>query len=199
MSLDNEFDRQYFATRQDQLPNLLGLESEVKLQYVLEGMFEDPEPTLYSSVSDLPGVGVVKYGHYLHTPSYLVTQAGRRIIVKAIPQHAGGVLHEVSLRWNITGFAFRPSGRFGRKVMIPGSVETATGKLVREVSGHQYGATDVKFYADGKLVLSTGRDTTLRICQVEDGKEVAALGWQEYVPQLSSNRRSPATHRLPLL
>jgi len=55
-------------------------------------------------------------------------------------------------------------------------VETATGKLVREVSGHQYGATDVKFSADGKLVLSTGRDTTLRICQVEDGKEVAALG-----------------------
>ena len=55
-------------------------------------------------------------------------------------------------------------------------VETATGKLAREVSGHQYGATDVKFSADGKLVLSTGRDTTLRICQVEDGKEVAALG-----------------------
>ncbi len=55
-------------------------------------------------------------------------------------------------------------------------IETATGKLLREVSGHQYGATDVKFSADGKLVLSTGRDTTLRICQVEDGKEVAALG-----------------------
>jgi len=30
--------------------------------------------------------------------------------------------------------------------------------------------------ADGKLLLSTGRDTTLRICQLEDGKEVAALG-----------------------
>ena len=55
-------------------------------------------------------------------------------------------------------------------------IETATGKLVREVSGHQYGATDVKFSADGKHVLSTGRDTMLRICQVEDGKEVAALG-----------------------
>jgi WD40 repeat protein len=55
-------------------------------------------------------------------------------------------------------------------------IDTATGKLVREVSGHQYGATDVKFSQDGKLVLSTGRDTTLRICQIEDGKEVAALG-----------------------
>ncbi|HEX5102199.1 MAG TPA: hypothetical protein VFV87_00200 [Pirellulaceae bacterium] len=55
-------------------------------------------------------------------------------------------------------------------------IEIASGKLLREVSGHQYGITDCKFSADGKLMLSTGRDTTLRICQVEDGKEVAALG-----------------------
>ena len=34
----------------------------------------------------------------------------------------------------------------------------------------------MKFSADGKYVLSGGRDTTVRICQVEDGKEVAALG-----------------------
>lgn len=55
-------------------------------------------------------------------------------------------------------------------------IEVATGKVVREVSGHQYGVTDVKFSADGKYVLSTGRDTMLRVCQVSDGKEVAALG-----------------------
>jgi WD40 repeat protein len=55
-------------------------------------------------------------------------------------------------------------------------LDIKTGKVVREVSGHQYGVTDVKFSADGKYVLSVGRDTMLRICQVEDGKEVAALG-----------------------
>lgn len=55
-------------------------------------------------------------------------------------------------------------------------IEVETGKVLREVSGHRYGVTDVKFSADGELVLSTGRDTTLRITQVSDGKEVAALG-----------------------
>ena len=55
-------------------------------------------------------------------------------------------------------------------------LDTATGQLVRTISGHQYGVTDVRFSADGKYLLSTGRDTTLRICQVEDGKEVAVLG-----------------------
>jgi WD40 repeat protein len=55
-------------------------------------------------------------------------------------------------------------------------LDSATGKLLRDVSGHQYGVTAVRFSADGKYLLSTGRDTMLRICQVADGKEVAALG-----------------------
>ncbi|MCA9224802.1 MAG: hypothetical protein KDA47_04290, partial [Planctomycetales bacterium] len=47
---------------------------------------------------------------------------------------------------------------------------------IREISGHRYGVTDVKFSADGNYDLSTGRDTMLLICEVSDGKEVAALG-----------------------
>ncbi len=54
-------------------------------------------------------------------------------------------------------------------------VDVENGKILRTVSGHRYGACDVKFSADGKFVLSSGRDTTVRICQVSDGKEVAAL------------------------
>ncbi len=55
-------------------------------------------------------------------------------------------------------------------------LDATTGALVRDVSGHQYGVTDIRFSSDGKFILSTGRDTTLRITQIEDGKEVAALG-----------------------
>ena len=55
-------------------------------------------------------------------------------------------------------------------------LDADTGKLVRTVSGHQYGVTDVLFTADGKHLVSAGRDTSARVCQVADGKEVAALG-----------------------
>jgi WD40 repeat protein len=55
-------------------------------------------------------------------------------------------------------------------------VDVQSGEIVRTVSGHRYGVCDVKFSADGKYVLSSGRDTMVRICQVSDGKEVAALG-----------------------
>jgi len=55
-------------------------------------------------------------------------------------------------------------------------LDTATGKLVRSVSGHQYGVTDVMFTPDGKYLISAGRDTMTRVCSVADGKEVAAVG-----------------------
>jgi WD40 repeat protein len=55
-------------------------------------------------------------------------------------------------------------------------LNTADGKLLRDVAGHQSGATDVAFSADGKFVLSTGRDTVLRITAVADGKEALQLG-----------------------
>lgn len=55
-------------------------------------------------------------------------------------------------------------------------IKSETGELVRSISGHLSGVTDVKFSADGKHLLSSGRDTTIRICQVEDGKEVVVLG-----------------------
>jgi WD40 repeat protein len=55
-------------------------------------------------------------------------------------------------------------------------LDAASGKLLREVSGHLNGVTDVLFSPDSKYVLSTGRDTCVRICQVADGKEVAVLG-----------------------
>jgi len=55
-------------------------------------------------------------------------------------------------------------------------IETETGKALRQVGGHQYGVTDLQFSRDGKVLFSTGRDTTLRMINVEDGKELGKLG-----------------------
>jgi len=55
-------------------------------------------------------------------------------------------------------------------------LETATGKLVRDMSAHKEGLTDLKFSSDGKHLITAGRDTCVRVAQVDDGKEVAVLG-----------------------
>jgi WD40 repeat protein len=56
-------------------------------------------------------------------------------------------------------------------------LESETGKKLREFAGHNPGgAHDVHFSADGKFLLSSGRDTAIRVWNVEDGKQVAEIG-----------------------
>ena len=82
--------------------------------------------------------------------------------------------------------AYSPDGKWlalGRGGEIDGTngkitlLEPATGKKIRELSpGHLNGATDVAFHPDGKHIFSTGRDTVVKIWNLEDGKHVRDLG-----------------------
>jgi WD40 repeat protein len=56
-------------------------------------------------------------------------------------------------------------------------LDPATGNKVRETSpGHLDGATDLAFHPDGKHIFSAGRDTTVKIWRLDDGKHVRDLG-----------------------
>jgi WD40 repeat protein len=56
-------------------------------------------------------------------------------------------------------------------------LESDTGKKLREFPGHNPGgAHDVHFSADGKFLISCGRDTAIRVWNVADGKQVAEIG-----------------------
>jgi WD40 repeat protein len=55
-------------------------------------------------------------------------------------------------------------------------VDTASGKKLREMAGHQDGVTDACFSLDGRMALTSGRDTTIKVWQASDGKAVATLG-----------------------
>jgi WD40 repeat protein len=56
-------------------------------------------------------------------------------------------------------------------------IDPSTGKKVRELApGHQSGVTDIAFHPDGKHLASAGRDTIIRIWNLDDGKLVKELG-----------------------
>jgi len=55
-------------------------------------------------------------------------------------------------------------------------IDATSGKRLRKLTEHRYGATDLVFSADGSHVISVGRDTTVRVGRVKDGKTVAELG-----------------------
>lgn len=54
--------------------------------------------------------------------------------------------------------------------------DAETGKLVRTLGNHQYGITDLMFSPDSKFLITAGRDTSVRVWNVEDGKEALVLG-----------------------
>ncbi len=55
-------DKEFYSTRQDLLANLQRLELEIELQYVPMGMFRSPSPTIYFSASEIPNLGLSRYG-----------------------------------------------------------------------------------------------------------------------------------------
>ena len=55
-------------------------------------------------------------------------------------------------------------------------VNVADGKKVHEMNGHQYAVTAVAFHPDGLHLASTGRDTTVRLWRIADGKHVIDIG-----------------------
>ncbi len=55
-------------------------------------------------------------------------------------------------------------------------IDTKTGEIIRSVAKHRGGVCDVQFSHDSKYVVSTGRDTSVQITKVDDGKLVATLG-----------------------
>jgi WD40 repeat protein len=78
-------------------------------------------------------------------------------------------------------------------------LEAETGKVVRSVTGHKYGVTDLVFTSDGKYLFSGGRDTRFRITRVEDGGEVAQIGQErggQFFDWLATIALSPDETRL---
>ena len=82
----------------------------------------------------------------------------------------------------ITG-QFSPDGKL---VAVGQGGETGTGKVhvidvntdkvLHSLNGHRYGVTDLTFTSDGKYLLSCGRDTMVRVWQVDNGKELTSIG-----------------------
>lgn len=97
----------------------------------------------------------------------------------------GEVKHDLSAEYKvyIGAAAFSPDGK--HVVLAQGNevergklflVDTESGKQLREFQGHAPGGVhDVRFSPDGRFIFSCGRDTTVRVWNVADGKQGAEV------------------------
>ncbi|HXG09850.1 MAG TPA: WD40 repeat domain-containing protein [Gemmataceae bacterium] len=121
----------------------------------------------------------------------LVFDSGRHAGLKLWDPRDGKLLHDLGKDKDFSGHlfaaaAFSPDGKLlavarGGEVDGPNGkvllIDPVSGKKVRELApGHLNGATDVVFTRDGQHIVSSGRDTTVRIWRVDDGTLVKELG-----------------------
>lgn len=118
----------------------------------------------------------------------LIFDSGARTALKMWNAQTGEVKADLSkdIKERMAAAAFSKDGKWlavcrgGESGGLSGKVtllDPATGKKIRETSpGHLDGATDLAFHPDGTHIFSSGRDTLVKIWQLEDGKHVRDLG-----------------------
>lgn len=82
------------------------------------------------------------------------------------------------------GLAFSPDGKLlavGRSGWKSGMgpihlFDAASGSKLHELKGHEQGVNRLSFTADGKYLVSSGHDTTVKFWNPADGSEVATVG-----------------------
>jgi WD40 repeat protein len=118
----------------------------------------------------------------------LIFDSGARSALILWDPHTGVVKNDMSkeVKERMAAAAFSADGKYlavGRGGEASGLAGTITlldpvsGKKLKEFTpGHLDGLTDLTFHPDGKHILSAGRDTTLKVWRLDDGKLVKELG-----------------------
>lgn len=119
----------------------------------------------------------------------LVFDSSRHSGLKVWDARSGALKYDLAKPFKgqmISAAAYSPDGKtlaVGRGGETDGQngkvtlLEAATGKKIRELTpGHLNGLTDLVFAPDGKMLYSCGRDTTVRVWNVADGKLLRELG-----------------------
>jgi hypothetical protein len=119
--------RHFYATAGDLLSLFQRVESKRRLAYTLTGMFTSSGlNTVYSGsaiptlLSPAPGSSAAS-GY-----SYLVTDANQPVVVREVPQRAGGLRYAVDQLLNPESVTLLPGGIFPPNVLLYGSVGTAS-------------------------------------------------------------------------
>ena len=122
--------RHFFAAGNDLLPVFESVEAKRSLTYTLCGHFPTRELSSVAAGADIPALrSPAQYPSAIACPQYLVTAAGASVVVRDVPQKAGGVLYAVDQLANPESIIIQPGGLYPPEVLLHGRVGTATSTL----------------------------------------------------------------------
>jgi hypothetical protein len=157
--------RHFFATADDLVPVFELVESGLRLAYTPTGLFETSQQPRFISGKALPTLRKPAGASSINCPTYLVTPAGTRVVVRTVPQRAGGVRYAVDQLANADSVALTHGGLFSPEILISGRVATvsktpgakeiqaafskAIGKLFKRVGAFHVGPEAAQLFDGG--------------------------------------------------
>jgi hypothetical protein len=111
----------FFATRNDLAPGLERLDSELRLKYV-PYLDPGPSPPAFSSLTEVPDLGVARSGDNMTGHCYFVVNAAAPVPILAVTEKSGKVQHMIDLDRAPPALILRTGGVFGERMLIAGNV-----------------------------------------------------------------------------
>ena len=114
----------FFADRHDIEPIITLIESIFDIKYCGTGMFLTIDHKYYGSLLDFEGFGSVNNGDWNQSKSFLVLPSEGELIVRNVPQKAGGIRYAIDQQNNPKSIVIKPSGIFKEGVLVAGMLGT---------------------------------------------------------------------------
>lgn len=116
----------FFATADDLLPVLLGVEAKHKVVYTLLDHVYEPRAVHFRTARDLPTLFQPQpYESAVGGPAYLVTEAGRDVVLRQLSRYEAKDRWSVDQLVNPDSTVLRHGGLFKENVLLSGEVRTA--------------------------------------------------------------------------
>jgi hypothetical protein len=114
----------FFADSADLKQLIEVVESRQKVHYYEAGRFDTNNIPHFTSLLDIPDLGIAGYGIKGLNKYYLVLPFDISLILREVAQHAGGTAFFVDQLYNSNSILFRPGGLWQGTAIIPSIVDT---------------------------------------------------------------------------
>lgn len=139
--------RLFYATADDLMPVFERVESKHRLAYTLCGLFVSPEFHSYPSGAVLPSLRQpATHPNAIAGAQYLVTPAGQSIVIREIPQKAGGIRYAIDQLSNPDSITIQPGGIYPPNILLYGRAGTVSSTAFASQLQRTFSSAVAKFF-----------------------------------------------------
>jgi hypothetical protein len=112
----------FYATYNDVAKVLEQFEAQERVTYVRTGLFDQRTPEIFETYRAIDDLSISVDGNAHLVPGYLIVSDPSAIVVREVPQLAGGILFAIDQQLINDSLYFQSGGLFSDQMIVPGKI-----------------------------------------------------------------------------